>query len=89
MADRYTIERMLSEEPLPLDGFLSNTHVNDMDSFYKWLLMRYKELLTIQNHLEEHDRMDDELYEYSVSGAGVLREVIVNYRKTRDNEQSH
>lgn len=86
MSDRYSIERMLSEDPLPLDIMMTNAHVHDMDSFYEWLMMRYKELLTIQIRLEDENRTDDELYEYSVNGAGTLREVIVNYREARLGE---
>ena len=69
----------------PLDQFMTHAGVTDLVSFEDWLTMRYKEMLSLQATIElKGNPEENELYEWAIAHTAVLREVIVNYRATKE-----
>lgn len=85
-AGMYSIEEMM--EPKPLDRWMAHAAVKDMDTFEQWLMMRYREFVTMKAKYELGDTEKDELYEWVLAHSGAFSEVIANFRAAYARPQS-
>ena len=83
-AGMMSIDEML--EKSPLGKFNAHAGVTDLESFEEWIQMRRKEFLTMQAKMMLDNKDGDELFEWVVSHAAVLGEVIANFRQAVGRE---
>lgn len=63
----------------PMDGFMVNAGVDDLDTFSQWLEMRTEEMLKMKASMILKGREDDDLYEWVLSHCAILNEVRLNF----------
>ena len=63
----------------PIDGFMVNAGVNDLESFSKWLDMRTKEMLSMKAAMMLKNKAEGELFGWVLAHSAVLNEVRVNF----------
>ena len=64
----------------PIDAFIRNAGVTDIDTFAQWLDMRCEEMLSMQARMQLDKNEESELYEWVMSHAAVLQEVLINFK---------
>ncbi|WP_113154905.1 hypothetical protein [Nitratireductor sp. OM-1] len=69
----------------PLEKWMAHTGVCDLDTFEQWLLIRYREFMTMKVAYELGDKDEaDELYEWVLAHAGAFGEVVSNFRAMKE-----
>jgi hypothetical protein len=65
----------------PMDKWHIHTGVVDLESFSKWLDMKYEEMLRLKARIELSDEGEEhELYEWALSHCAVLTAIRCNFK---------
>jgi len=66
-------------EGQPIDGFMINTGIKDLETFSDWLEMRTQEMLKIKARMILKNREDEDIYEWVLAHCAILNEVRLNF----------
>jgi hypothetical protein len=77
-AGMITLTELLSGQPL--DMFIKNAGVVDLETFGQWLSMRHLETQKARARMDLEKKEGDELYEWTLAHAAAFHEVMVNFK---------
>lgn len=67
----------------PILGYLTHKGVDSLELFEEWLNMRHLEMMKMKAKMIIDDNQDHEMFEWVVSFAAVLSEVVANFNSSK------
>lgn len=80
-AGMMTIDEMMAGAPL--DGFIRDAGVHDLDSYGQWLDKKCRHFLAMQAERELNKDPEDDMYEWVIAHAAAFQEARINFNAAR------
>ena len=73
----------------PIDGFIVNAQVKDLETFKQWLDMRTREIKTMKAKRSVEKKSDDDLFEWVCAHDAAFNEIRLNFNAamSKDHDQ--
>lgn len=71
---------------IPMEAIKRHAGVHNMDTFEKWLIMRYEECTEMHARFDLEKRHDDEMYEWVLAHSAAFSEVLANFRAAKEKK---
>jgi hypothetical protein len=81
-AGMMSLTEMLEKHPS--NPFMVHAGMTDLKSFGEWLDMRHKEMSKMQANMILDKKEDSEMFEWVLSHAAVLGEVVANFKAIKN-----